>query len=96
MLGALVAPAPAPAGTAAGTAHPPASATLPEEVRSVYDYMPATLLGYIAGAGVICMLFWAAAPPALLVSWLAPFAVMWLARVWVWQRFRRAGAEGRR
>ena len=88
MLGALVAPA--PAGTAAGTAHPPASATLPEEVRSVYDYMPATLLGYIAGAGVICMLFWGAAPPALLVSWLAPFAVMWLARVWVWQRFRRA------
>jgi hypothetical protein len=42
-----------------------------QEVRSVYDYMPATLLGYLAGIGVICMLFWADAPAATIVPWLA-------------------------
>ncbi|HEX6364171.1 MAG TPA: ATP-binding protein [Albitalea sp.] len=94
MLGAVVAPA---AGTAAAPAAAPASpaagehapSTLPEEVRSVYDYMPATLLGYLAGIGVIVMLFWADAP-ARVVPWVVAFAALWLARAAVWQRFRRA------
>jgi two-component system, sensor histidine kinase len=94
MLGALVSTVPAsPAPPAAQarddtTAHE--SAALPEVVRSVYDYMPATLLGYIAGIGVICMLFWADAPKAVMLPWLAAFAAMWVARALVWQRFRSA------
>jgi len=84
MLGAIVAPGSAPRAAAEAD-----SSTLPEEVRSVYDYMPATLLGYLAGIGVICMLFWAQ-EPATVTAWLAVFAALWLARAWVWQRFRRA------
>jgi signal transduction histidine kinase/CheY-like chemotaxis protein len=95
MRGAVVAPPPAAvpgAAAASGTVHAgePAPSTLPEEVRSVYDYMPATLLGYLAGIGVICMLFWVEAPPAVMGSWLAAFALMWVARMWVWRGFRRA------
>jgi len=90
MHGAIVAPAPAPApAPLAAAATEPEPSTLPEEVRSVYDYMPATLLGYLAGIGVICMLFWAQEPAAV-TAWLAVFAVLWLVRAWVWQRFRRA------
>ncbi|WP_280152659.1 ATP-binding protein [Piscinibacter sp. XHJ-5] len=90
MLGALVAPLPADAERDAPSAAPPPSSTLTEVVRSVYDYMPATLLGYIAGIGVICMLFWSATPASVMLPWLAAFTAMWLARVFVWQRFRSA------
>jgi signal transduction histidine kinase len=89
--GGVVAP-PAPALQLAvhGAASGPPPSTLPEEVRSVYDYMPATLLGYLAGIAVICMMFWADAPASVMVPWLAVFATMWVVRLWVWRRFRRA------
>ena len=93
MRGALVAPATAPVGAPAAAAPPAADlppSTLPEEVRSVYDYMPATLLGYLAGIGVICMLFWADTPARIIVPWVAAFAALWVVRMAVWQRFRRA------
>ena len=63
---------------------------LPEKVRSIYDYMPATLLGYLAGIGVISLLFWGIAPPQVMLPWLAVFACMWLGRFWVWRRFKQA------
>ncbi|HEX6706988.1 MAG TPA: ATP-binding protein [Albitalea sp.] len=90
MLGALVAPAPA-AAPAADTL--PGDATLPEEVRSVYDYMPATLLGYLAGIGVICMLFWADTPTSVWLPWGGAFAAMWIGRFIVWRRFRGADPQ---
>jgi len=75
-------------------APPPASATsgsaLPEEVQAVYEYMPATLLGYLAGIGVITMLFWPLTPAAVMLPWLAALATMVLARAWIWQRYKRA------
>ncbi len=36
------------------------------------------------------MLFWPVTPAAVMLPWLAAFALMWLVRAWVWQRFRRA------
>ncbi|HEV7914155.1 MAG TPA: hybrid sensor histidine kinase/response regulator, partial [Albitalea sp.] len=87
MLGALVAPLPARGPDEPVTSE---ASALIEEVRSVYDYMPATLLGYLAGVSVVCMLFWTSSPASVMLPWLAAFALMWLARVWVWQRFRRA------
>ena len=90
MRGALVAPAPARGLDEAVQAE---ASTLPEEVRSVYDYMPATLLGYLAGISVICMLFWATTPAPVMLPWLGVFALMWLGRAWVWQRFRSADVQ---
>lgn len=95
MLGGIVAglsPA-APPPQASAEAEAAESSTLPEVVRSVYDYMPATLLGYIAGIGVICMLFWSGTPASVMLPWLAAFGAMWLARAIVWQRFRSARAQ---
>ncbi|HJV96816.1 MAG TPA: hybrid sensor histidine kinase/response regulator [Albitalea sp.] len=64
--------------------------SLPEEVRSVYEYTPATLIGYLAGAAVISLLFWSRAPAAAMLPWLALFGLMWAGRFWVAQQFKRA------
>src|SRR5206468_5595613 len=56
-LGALSAlPPPLPHGSP--------TARLAEVVRSTYGYAPAALAGYMAGVGVVAMLFWGAAPMA--------------------------------
>jgi signal transduction histidine kinase len=68
------------------------NASLAEEVRSAFDYMPAQLAGNLAGIGVIVMIFWAVTPAAVMLPWLATFAVLWLARLWLLQRFKRAAA----
>ena len=44
-----------------------ALASLPEIVRGTYDYMPAALAGYLAGVGVVTMLFWGIIDPPLLL-----------------------------
>ena len=71
-------------------AHDPALATLAEVVQSTYDYMPAALAGYLAGVGVVTMLFWGIAPMALLVPWWLAFALMCIVRLVITQRFKRA------
>jgi len=78
---------PAPA-----TEAPPAEAvsSLPDEVQSAYDYMPATLAGYIAGIGVILLLYWTITPPEVLLPWLSLFAAVLLARGFTARRFRSA------
>jgi len=68
----------------------PRGSALPEEVRSTFDYMPATLAGYIAGIGVISLLYWAIAPAAVMLPWLGIFLLLWLGRVWTAHRFMRA------
>jgi signal transduction histidine kinase len=68
----------------------PRGSALPEEVRSTFDYMPATLAGYMAGIGVIALLHWAITPAALMLPWLSLFLLVWLGRAWTAQRFRRA------
>ena len=67
-----------------------ASSPLPDVVQSTYDYLPASLAGYTAGAGVVTMLFWGIAPAALMLPWMSAFVLMALARFLVWQAFRRA------
>ena len=37
---------------------------LAEEVRSAFEYMPATLVGMVAGTAVVTLLFWSLTPPA--------------------------------
>jgi signal transduction histidine kinase len=80
-----------PAGAAAA---PPAVANLvaalPEQVRTIYDFLPATLAGFVAGVGVVLMLFWKITPAAVLLPWLAAFTLMALGRAWLGQRFKRA------
>jgi signal transduction histidine kinase len=67
-----------------------AASALPEEVRSVYEYTPATLLGYLAGAAVISLLFWSVAPASVMLPWLAAFAILWITRFFLARRFKRA------
>ena len=64
--------------------------SLPEEVRSAFDYMPAQLAGNLAGIGVILMLFWTSAGAVVMLPWLATFGLLWLARLWLLQRFKKA------
>ena len=66
------------------------ASSLPEEVRSAFDYLPAQLAGNVAGIGVIVMIFWVSTPVAMMLPWLSAFAVMWLARLWLLQRYKRA------
>ncbi|MDL2336820.1 MAG: ATP-binding protein [Pseudomonadota bacterium] len=63
--------------------------SLADEVRIAFDYMPAQLAGNLAGIGVILMIFWADTPKSVMLPWLSAFAVMWLARLWLLQRFHR-------
>jgi len=97
-LGALSAPAVAVTATTAATAvaataplphHDPAGAKLAESVRFTYDYMPSALAGYMAGVGVVAMLFWGVAPMALLVPWMAVFTIVCAVRLVVIGRFKR-------
>lgn len=67
-----------------------AGSPLPDVVQSTYDYVPAALAGYAAGVGVVTMLFWGIAPPALMLPWMGAFVLMGVARFMLWQGFRRA------
>lgn len=78
---ALTVPVPVPAV-------PPSS--LPDEVQSTYDYMPATLAGYLAGFGVIALLYAGITPASVMTPWGIAVAVVWLARAWTTRQFRRA------
>ncbi len=88
------------AAVAGATAAPADSAptdlgTLPEVVQSGYDYMPAAIAGYVAGVGVVTVLFWTLTPPAVMALWMSAFALMLLMRMWVTLRFRRAVVQTR-
>ena len=86
-------PAPAVHGTeGAGAAKDKAAAdssALREDVQSTFEYMPATLVGMIAVAGVVTLLFWKTTPAAVMLPWLAAVAVLWLVRLFLLQRYRR-------
>ena len=68
-------------------------AVLPEMVQTAFDYMPATLAGIVAGVGMISVLFWSQTTPAVMLPWMAAFAALWLMRLLMLQRFRRAQAR---
>ena len=68
----------------------PAASSLPDEVQSAFDYTPAALSGHLAGAIVVMFLYWPFVPPALLVGWLAAFALLGALRWSMVLRFRRA------
>ena len=68
----------------------PTLSALPDEVQAAYDYLPATLTGNAAGAGVITWLFWASSIPLGLWTWLACFAAVWLARLRLGRWFARS------
>ena len=78
-------------GKALNTALAPDAAlsAVPDEVQATYDYLPATLAGNAAGAGVIGLLFWATPAQALLWMWLVCFGLVWCTRLMLGMRFRR-------
>ena len=67
-----------------------AGSSLPDVVQSTFDYLPTAVAGYAAGVGVVTMLFWGIAPAALMLPWMGVFVVMGVARILLWQAFRRA------
>lgn len=67
-----------------------AESTLAEEVRSAYDYMPATLAGNVAGLVVILVLFWALAPHEWLAGWGSLLAGLGGVRYALYRRFLRS------
>jgi two-component system, sensor histidine kinase len=64
--------------------------SVPEEVRSVFEYMPATLAGYMAGIGVIALLYWAITPMSVMLPWLGVFFAIWLSRGFTARQFAHA------
>jgi signal transduction histidine kinase len=68
----------------------PAFGNLPEKVRTAYEFMPATLMGNVAGIVIILWLFAGTASRALLVPWVVVCVVLWVARLVLTLRFRRA------
>jgi signal transduction histidine kinase len=74
----------------AATVNDPALGKLAEVVQSTYDYMPTALSGYMAGVGVVSMLFWNIAPMSVIAPWAAAFAVMCLVRMVITRSFQRA------
>jgi two-component system, sensor histidine kinase len=73
---------------------PDRDAALPEEVRSAFDYMPATLAGNLAGVGVVSLLFARATPLAVFAPWLLVFLAMMSARAVLAWRFQSAAPQG--
>ncbi len=65
------------------------NSSIPEEVRSTFEYMPATLAGYAAGIAVVTMLFWQLAPWQSMVGWLAVFGLVLTLRAVVFYRYRQ-------
>ena len=94
----VMAPADGPTAAAPDGAGPDAAArdaALREKVRGGFDYMPATLIGMIAGCGIVLLLFWRVTPLPVLSAWLAGFAVLWLLRLLMLVLFNRAVRSGR-
>ena len=88
----------AAAGTidpAAAAGNEPAFGAVVETIQSTYAYMPAALAGYLAGVGVVTMLFWSTAPAAVLLPWIGAFVVMCVVRGFVIRAFRRATPASR-
>jgi two-component system, sensor histidine kinase len=69
------------------------NAAVPEEVRSTFDYLPPTLAGYVAGIGVLTVLFWQRVPALHMVAWLILFASVLGYRGFIFFRFRHATVE---
>lgn len=63
---------------------------LGEETLAIYEFTTATLLGLATGFGLILMLFWRVAPPAVLVPWAIGFAGLWVVRIVLSRGFRLA------
>lgn len=63
---------------------------VPDEVQAAFDYLPTTLAGNAAGAGVLALLFWGTPLQTLLWLWLGCFAAIWCARLALGVHFARS------
>ncbi len=70
-----------------------ATTALSENVRSIYDYMPAILAGNAAGIIVVMLLFWSQTPLAELSVWLLPAGLVWVFRIGLYRAFLRSRPE---
>jgi signal transduction histidine kinase/CheY-like chemotaxis protein len=60
-----------------------------DHLRALFVQTPATLTGYVLGAGVIVWLFWSLAPRPQMLGWLGVLAVLWGLRLAHYVRYRR-------
>ncbi|MES1164064.1 MAG: hypothetical protein ABUL50_13520, partial [Rhizobacter sp.] len=85
---------PVPLSDASAPAPDAAPATrhsvLGEEVLAAYAYTPATLLGLVAGFGMLVALFWGSLSLALMLPWMLLFVALWFVRVVLARRFQAA------
>ena len=68
--------------------------SLAEEVRSAFDYLPASLAGNVAGVSVIALLFWSTTPRHVIAWWLVAFGLMLAVRIFLGHRFKLTQAAG--
>ena len=68
--------------------------SLAEEVRSAFDYLPASLAGNLAGVSVITLLFWSTAPRQVIAWWLVAFGLMLAMRIFLGHQFKLTQAAG--
>ena len=73
---------------------PAHAGALGEQVQSAFAYLPATLIGMIAGVAIVLWLFHDAAPIGLWLPWLAAFTLVWLLRLVMLRGYRRALPSG--
>ena len=60
-----------------------------DHMRALYVQTPATLIGYVLGAGVVAALFWPLASPWALFGWLGAVAALWVLRLLHYLRYLR-------
>jgi signal transduction histidine kinase/CheY-like chemotaxis protein len=60
-----------------------------DHLRALFVQTPATLTGYLLGAGVIGWLFWPLAPRAQMLGWLGALGLLWCTRLAHYVRYRR-------
>lgn len=67
---------------------------LVDDIRSLYQQTPASIVGNIVGMAILTTLFWGLAPPHVLASWLLPFAALLATRWVLYKRFDAAESRG--
>ena len=60
-----------------------------DSIRALYVQTPASLVGNAVGLALVAFSFWPLAPQSRLLAWLGLGALLWLARLAHYLRFRR-------
>ena len=67
---------------------------LRDDVRSLFQQTPASIVGNLVGVLILITLFWGMAPVKAFMSWCVPFAALMGTRWVLYKRFARADEQG--